>query len=66
MRDGAAFDAQFRRDSLLVRRIDCQARDLTGPERDLVEQCVEYLDAHKCLTDEMRGKAERIAEERCP
>lgn len=63
-RDGEAFDKQFRKDTNLVKRIDDYGEDLTDWEKNFIESCLEWLDAHKCLTDDMRKKAEQIDEER--
>lgn len=63
-KDGADFDRQFRADSNLVKRIDDHAKGLTEWEANFVNSCLEWLDAHKCLTPKMRQVAERIDEEK--
>ena len=60
--DGAAFDKQFKDDSNLVKRIDEHGQGLTSWEKGFVETCVEWVDAHKCLTEKMRKRAEQIDE----
>ena len=64
VRDGAAFDRQFRADSNLVKRLDSFGRGLTGWEVDFVESLVHWIDAGKCLTEDQRKVAERIDDEK--
>lgn len=64
-RDGAAFDRQFAADKALIARIDERGEGLTDWEVGFIETCLEWIDAHKLLTDTMREKAEEIEEDRC-